>query len=56
MVILTVDEKKGKRWLGNYRIMLGMGDTMLAKSGYLDEFLFERYCLYTVLNKKLCIT
>ena len=29
---------------------------MLAKSGSLDDFLFERYCLYTLHNNKLCIT
>ena len=34
---------------------IGTGDTMLAKPGSLDEFLFERYCLYTLHNNKLCI-
>jgi uncharacterized protein YqjF (DUF2071 family) len=28
---------------------------MLAKPGSLDEFLFERYCLYTLHNNRLSI-
>ena len=34
---------------------MGTGETMLAEPGSLDEFLFERYCLYTLHKKKLCI-
>ena len=34
---------------------MGAGETMQAEPGSLDEFLFERYCLYTLHKKKLCI-
>jgi len=34
---------------------MGAGETMQAEPGSLDEFLFERYCLYTLYKKKLCI-
>jgi len=47
-----------KRVKGGQEIIgscIGIGNTMLAKSDSLDEFLFERSCLYTLLNNKLCI-
>tara|TARA_Y100000590_G_scaffold190409_1_gene216675 strand:+ start:328 stop:951 length:624 start_codon:yes stop_codon:yes gene_type:complete len=47
-----------KRVKGGQEIIgscIGTGDTMLAKPGSLDEFLLERYCLYTFHNNNLCI-
>ena len=31
------------------------GEHMTASRGSLEEFLFERYCLFTLINNKLCI-
>lgn len=45
-------ERGGEELIGS---CIGIGDTMQAKSGSLEEFLFERYCLYTLHNKKLSI-
>ena len=33
----------------------GIGQSMMAKPGSLEEFLFERYCLYTFHNNRLSI-
>ena len=35
---------------------IGMGETMRASPGSLEEFLFERYYLYTFHKGRLCIT
>ena len=32
-----------------------VGKCMTASKGSLEEFLFERYCLFTLINNKLCI-
>ena len=32
-----------------------VGKCMIASKGSLEEFLFERYCLFTLINNKLCI-
>ena len=34
---------------------IGTGEAMQAEPGSLEEFLFERYCLYTSHKEKLCI-
>ena len=34
---------------------IGTGQSMMAKPGSLEEFLFERYCLYTLHNNRLSI-
>ena len=34
---------------------IGAGEAMQAEPGSLEEFLFERYCLYTSHKEKLCI-
>ena len=59
---IEVNEKRysweSKRFIKGYEVSGTsnmIGKSMISKQGSIEEFLFERYCLFALRNKKICV-